>query len=499
MKITISFLNAVSSKTNLLVAGSFQGAGDPPKELRAADPAAYQLARQAIQKKRFGGKPCEQLAAYDSALRRSDEFVLIGLGKKEAWSYAKFRKEIAGVLHLARSRRVKSVSVLAETFLGGPVRLDRAAEVLPETLELADYRFDKYKTKDQQDRPESPSVHLLFSKAGQKNLLTRALERAQVVAEAVNFTRNLINEPANVMPPREIASQARSVARSGGLRCQVLGPAEIKKLKMGGIIAVSQGSSEPAQLIVLEYGARHKKRGTLCLVGKGVTFDTGGISIKPSKDMEKMKYDMSGAATVIGTLKAVSRLKPALHIVGIAPCVENMPSGTAQRPGDIIKMMNGKSVEVINTDAEGRLILGDALSYAGRFKPKAIIDLATLTGACAVALADKAIGLMGTDPGLVEKIRRAGETSGERCWELPLWDDYFELIKGHHSDVLNAGTGYGGTITAAMFLKEFVPVKNWAHLDIAGTAWVDSSKPANARGATGIGVRLLLELIRNWK
>ena len=342
-------------------------------------------------------------------------------------------------------------------------------------------------------------IALLYSKKSQKNSLEKALRCARIVADAVNFTRHLINEPANVMPPRQLAAQAREIARQGKFRCQILGPAEIKKHKMGGIIAVSQGSHEPPQLIILEYGTAHKKAGTICLVGKGVTFDTGGISIKPSRDMEKMKYDMSGAAAVIGILKAASRLKLPLHIIGIAPCVENMPGGGAQRPGDIIKMYNGKSVEVINTDAEGRLILADALAYAERFKPKALIDMATLTGACAVTFADKAIGLMGNDHALIERIRKAGETTGERCWELPLWDEYFEIIKGHHSDIMNAGSGYGGTITAAMFLKEFVTSKSWAHLDIAGTAWVDSNKPYNTRGATGVGVRIILEFLRHWK
>jgi leucyl aminopeptidase len=197
-------------------------------------------------------------------------------------------------------------------------------------------------------------------------------------------------------------------------------------------------------------------------------------------------------------MKGISHLKPTVHVVGVTPCVENMPDGGAQRPGDIIKMMNGKTVEVINTDAEGRLILADALAYTERFKPKAIIDLATLTGACVVALADKAIGLMGTDDALIRKVQKAGERTGERCWQLPLWDEFFEQIKGHHSDILNVGAGGGGTITAGMFLKQFVPIKSWAHLDIAGTAWTNTNKPYNVRGATGVGVRLLLDLLRNW-
>ncbi len=500
MKINIGFYEEAKSKTNLLVAALFEGEKHPPKALQAIDAGAFKVAQNAILKKRFSGKEGERFTSYDSALGKADELLLVGLGKKDKWSHEKFRKRVAGILAYGKSQNTKSIRVLAETFVNGPVKLDETAELIPETLDRADYRFDKYLSK-KKDEPkhEVQFVELLYSKKAQKVSLQKSLDRARVVADAVNFTRNLVNEPANVMPPREIARYAREVARQGKFRCTVLGPAEIKKLKMGGVIAVSQGSHEPPQFIVMEYGQAYKKRGTVCLVGKGVTFDTGGISIKPSRDMEKMKYDMSGAATVIGILKAASRLKLPIHLVAVAPCVENMPGGAAQRPGDIIKHYNGKSVEVINTDAEGRLILADALAYCEKFKPKAIIDLATLTGACAVTFADKAIGLLGTDPALLEKIRKAGEVTNERCWELPLWDEYFEIIKGHHSDIMNAGSGYGGTITAAMFLKEFVPIKSWAHLDIAGTAWVDSDKSYNVRGATGVGVRLLLELFRNWK
>jgi leucyl aminopeptidase len=236
------------------------------------------------------------------------------------------------------------------------------------------------------------------------------------------------------------------------------------------------------------------------LIGKGVTFDTGGISIKPAADMEKMKYDKAGACTVIAAMGVLADLKLPLHVVAVVPTVENMPSENPQRPGDIIRMYSGKTVEVINTDAEGRLILGDALAYAGRYKPRAIIDLATLTGMCAYTFGDKAIGLMGNDRPLLDRVKKAGDQTGERCWELPLWEDYGEMIKGHHSDLLNVGGKYAGTITAAMFLKEFVPEKTaWAHLDIAGTAWCDSARPDCPKGATGVGVRLLANLLRNWK
>lgn len=501
MNIKIGFYGETKGKSSLLAAACFEGEINLPKDLQKLDGRAWELAKSAFRAGRFSGKESDQFSAFDGLLSQGNELVLLGLGKKDKWSREKLRKRVAGIFHYARANHHPSVRILAETFSGGGVRLSDVAALLPETLRLAEYRFDKYITREKEERAKQKveSVELLYAKPRDRKLVSEALERAEIISEAVNFTRTLINEPANVMSPETLAAQARQAAREHHLKVEVSGPAEIKKLKMGGILAVSQGSHHPPQLIVLEYGAGYKRNGTICLVGKGVTFDTGGISIKPSKDMEKMKYDMSGAAVVIGTLRAVSRLGLKLHVVGIAPCVENMPGGGAQRPGDIIKMSNGKSVEVINTDAEGRLILADALAYAEKFKPKAIIDLATLTGACAVTFADKAIGLMGTDRRLVEKVRQAGEATGERCWELPLWNEYFEIIKGHHSDIMNAGSGYGGTITAAMFLKEFVPIKSWVHLDIAGTAWVDSNKPYHFRGSTGVGVRLLLELLRNWK
>ncbi|MBI1978297.1 MAG: leucyl aminopeptidase [Candidatus Omnitrophica bacterium] len=500
MDITARSLGETKQKIDLLVCALFEGEKSPSKVLETLDKKAFQIGKLAVQQGRFSGKESEQFASYDGNVQVAKEVLFLGLGDKGKWTAEKLRKRVAGVLAYAKSQNAKSLRILAETFAGGPMDTQDTTEIIPETLDRADYRFDKYLTK-KKDEPkrEVKTVELLYSKKVQPSAIQKSITRARAIAEALNFTRTLINEPANLMPPRELARHAREVARAGKFRCQVLGPSEIKKLKMGGIIAVAQGSHEPAQFIIMEYGRAYKKHGTVCLVGKGVTFDTGGISIKPSRDMEKMKYDMSGAATVIGILKAVSRLKLPIHLVGLAPCVENMPGGGAQRPGDIIKFYNGKSAEVINTDAEGRLILADALAYSEKFKPKVLIDLATLTGACAVTFADKAIGVMSTDPALVQKIRKAGETTGERCWELPLWDEYFEIIKGHHSDIMNAGSGYGGTITAAMFLKEFVPIKSWAHLDIAGTAWVDSDKSYNARGATGVGVRLLLELFRNWK
>ena len=412
MKIVNGLVSETTSKANLLIAGVFQNQKTPPAALSTTDSEAFRLAKRALEKKRFIGTQREVFTTDREALTQAEALALIGLGKPEEWNRERARQCIARALHTARRLHARTVRFAAETFQGPSVALADLYELIPETLWLSDYRFDKYKKKEEsgQDKPVE-SVHILYSKKARLDSVSKALNRARTVTDAVLFTRNLINEPANVMPPQEIAARAREVAREGKLRIEVFGLSEIKRKGMGGIIAVSQGSKQPPVLIVLEYGKSYAQRGTICLVGKGVTFDTGGISIKPSQDMEKMKYDMSGAACVIGTMKGVSRLKPKVHIVGIAPCVENMPSGSAQRPGDIIRMFNGKSVEVINTDAEGRLILGDALAYAAaRFKPKTLIDIATLTGACRVVFADKAIGLLGTDERLIQNPCRCGKS-----------------------------------------------------------------------------------------
>jgi leucyl aminopeptidase len=301
------------------------------------------------------------------------------------------------------------------------------------------------------------------------------------------------------MNPPRIVEEAKKLAKEKKLVCTVFGVPELKRMGMNGILAVGRGSMTPSSLVILEHGQDHKDNGTVCLVGKGVTFDTGGISIKPSKNMEEMKYDKSAAISVLATMGLIADLKLPLHVVGLTPCVENNVANDPQRPGDIIKMYNGKTVEVINTDAEGRLILADALSYCAEYKPMAIIDAATLTGLCHVTFGDKTCAILGTDQRLIDTVREAGEKVGERCWQLPLWDEYSEAIKGEHSDINNTGDGYAGTITATLFLKEFVPAKvPWVHLDIAGVAYAGKKNYACPKGATGFGVRLFAEVLSNW-
>lgn len=501
MKIVLVSANQKRTPADLFIAGFFEK-GKLAKSLTGLEPRFSNLAESALKNGRFEGKFDQTFSSYHDDFREAPEAIVFGLGQEKNYKRRCFRKAVGQIIQTARGRRAKKIRILLDGFLGPAVKQADAVRLFTETSLLAAYDFDKYKTKKQDAAAERKleAIEIVIQREGDAAGLEDRVSEARVIAEGMIAARNLINEPANVMNPEKLAESAAELARAKKISCKILRTAGLKRLKMGGILAVNQGSKTPPALILLEYGARFKKKGTVCLVGKGVTFDTGGISIKPSKDMEKMKYDMSGAAAVIATMGVVADFKLPLHVVGIAPAVENSIAENPQRPGDIIKMHNGKSVEVLNTDAEGRLILGDALAYAANYKPDAIIDLATLTGMCAYTFGDKAIGLMGTDEKLLNKIKRAGEEAGERCWELPLWDEYGEQIKGHHSDLLNIGGPYAGTITAAMFLKEFVPEKTpWAHLDIAGTAWCDSPRYDCVKGATGVGVRLLANLLKNWK
>lgn len=502
MKIDLISTAARRKPADQLIAGAFEGEKSL-KALATLEPEFAKTAELAIKNKRFAGKAEESLASFHPQYRQASEVVLAGLGPRPKFQRPALRKAIGRLVQVARSKKARRVRFLLDTFLGGKVQEGTAAQIIAEIATLANYTFDKYQTKKngKDGRYEGvETLEILYTKKSTEKNLEKSVNFARAVARGTLAARNLVNEPANVINPASLTQEARRMAREKKLRCTVLGLADLKRMKMGGILGVNQGSKTPPALIILEHGSPRQRGGTVCLVGKGVTFDSGGISIKPSADMEKMKYDKAGACTVIAAMGVIADLKLPLHVVALTPVVENMPSENPQRPGDIIRMYSGKTVEVINTDAEGRLILADALAYTAKYKPKAIIDLATLTGMCAYTFSDKAIGLMGNDANLLNRIKRAGDETGERCWELPLWEDYAGMIKGHHSDLLNSGSRYAGTITAAMFLKEFVPEKTaWAHLDIAGTAWCDSARPDCPQGATGVGVRLLVELLRNWR
>jgi len=433
-------------------------------------------------------------------LPRGNRWVLVvGLGKAKDLSLEAARQFAGTAARTVRSRGHRSLAL--------PVLIDRAlgnaasvAQALTEGALLGLYRYDKLKQVPKHERNKRiDAITLLVERAGEVAAVTRAAEKGEVIAEAVTLVRDLITGPSNIVTPTYLANQARAIAKQHRLRCRVIPFPQLKRLGFGGIVGVAQGSVQPAQFIVLDYRPARAKA-TFALCGKGITFDSGGISIKPAAKMEQMKYDMSGAAAVLGTVKAAATLKLPFRIVGIIAATENMPSGAAQKPGDVVKTLSGKTIEVINTDAEGRLVLSDCLHYAKRYKPDCVVDLATLTGACIVALGAEAIGLMTKDERLAARINQAGKVTHERVWRLPLWDEYAEMLKSDIADIKNVtDTGQAGTVTAAKFLETFAEGLPWAHLDIAGTAWTERDKPYIPKGAVGIGVRLLLELMEKWR
>jgi leucyl aminopeptidase len=359
---------------------------------------------------------------------------------------------------------------------------------------LGNYEPDRLKTADPRKSLDQ------FAVVGSGDGLEKAAERGRILAEAQNFTRDLVNEPANLLPPLKMAEAARRMAAEYGLECEVLEQSQMEALGMGALLGVAQGSSEPPALVIIRYRpAQSVSPAHLGLVGKGVTFDTGGISIKPSEGMEKMKYDMAGGAAMIGAMRAIAQLKPPIAVTAFVPCVENMPGSRAQRPGDIVTAMSGKTIEVLNTDAEGRLILADALVYARKQGCTHLVDAATLTGAIVVALGHLNVGLFANDDGMRDRVMQAAKAEGERMWPMPLEDDYQDYLKSAFADLGNIGGRWGGAITAAMFLKEFAEETPWVHLDIAGTAYLDDAKPFLAKGPTGLPVRTLVRLAMEWQ
>ncbi len=433
-------------------------------------------------------------------LPRGNRWVLVvGLGKAKDLSLDRARQFAATATRTVRARKRASLTlpVFEEKLFGSP---EIVAQTLMEGALLGLYRYDALKQAPKHERNRRiESISLVTERASDVPMVQRAAEKGRVLSEAVFLARDLISGPSNIVTPTHLADQAKRLAKALKLKCTVIPFPRLKRLGFGGIAGVAQGSAHPAQFIVMEYKPP-RTRATFALCGKGITFDSGGISIKPSAKMEQMKYDMSGAAAVLGTIKAAATLKLPVRIIGIIAATENLPSGTAQKPGDVLKTLSGKTVEVINTDAEGRLVLADCLHYAKRYHPDCIIDIATLTGACLVALGREAIGLLTKNDRLATRIEEAGRTTHERVWRLPLWSEYGELMRSDIADLRNVSeTGEAGTITAAAFLEAFADGMPWAHLDIAGTAWTERDRPYVPKGAVGVGVRLLIELMERWR
>lgn len=448
----------------------------------------------------FKGKTGESFLVYLDGKARTKRLLLVGLGEesklgKESERLERYRRSAATAAKRAKSLKAKTLLLALPSLGQSPAD---GVTAFAEGAALALYRYDKYITKREQDNNNQVETIILCSEdRSAQSLGPKIVAQAQVVVEATYRARDLANAPGNEIYPETLARAAQETGRRAGFKVTVFDEKKIKKLGMGGIIGVAKGSTRPPRFIILEYGKGSGK--PIVLVGKGVTFDTGGISIKPSASMGEMKMDMSGAAAVIGTFEAVARLRLPVRLVGLIPAVENMPGGSAMRPGDILRHYNGKTSEVDNTDAEGRLILADALAYAERYKPAAVVDLATLTGACVVALGHVVTGMMGNDESLMEKLKAAGEKTYERVWPLPLFDEYEKLIKSDVADVKNTGGRWAGAITAAWFLKKFIGEYTWVHLDIAGTAILEEAGDYTSKGGSGVGVRLLTEFLKSWK
>jgi leucyl aminopeptidase len=413
----------------------------------------------------------------------------VGLGKQERVGSAELRKAAGAAVRYLRSRSIQEAALWVDSAA--------AAEAVTEGAILGDYDPDIYKS----DKKDAKAMERIAVASGPADL-EEAVRRGRVVAESQNFTRDLVNEPANRLPPMALAERARAMAQEAGLQCEILDQDRMRQLGMGSLLGVAMGSAEPPALIVIRYqpaGGMAKDGAHLGLVGKGVTFDTGGISIKPADGMEKMKYDMAGGAAMIGAMRALAQLKPPIPVTALIPTVENMPGSRAQRPGDIVKSLSGKTIEVINTDAEGRLILADALTYAKQLGCTHLVDAATLTGAIVVALGHIHVGLFANDEALAARLMSAANAEGEKMWQMPVDDDYKDqYLKCAFADLPNVGGRWGGAVTAAIFLKEFADPAPWVHLDIAGTAWLDDGKPFMAKGPTGVAVRTLVRLAMDW-
>jgi leucyl aminopeptidase len=484
----------------LIVVNLFEGVTEPGGATGAVDKALGGRIRALIAAGDFRGKRNEVAVLYPAGTIPAQRVLVVGLGKEEKFDLDGVRQAAGAAARKARDLGVTRFSTIVHGGGRAGLDLESAAQAVVEGTILALYRFREHKTESDEDgRPDIEAVTLVEFSAEKVPVVERGARAGQAIAEAVSMTRDLVNQPANYATPTILAETAQNLAADFGLRCQVLDREQMAELGMGALLGVAQGSEQPPTFVILEHNAGRDDLDTVVLVGKGITFDSGGISIKPGEHMEAMKADMAGAAAVMGALRAASALDIPLHVVGLMPATENLPSGRAIKPGDVLKSLSGLTIEVINTDAEGRLILADALAYAQRYQPKAVVDIATLTGACVVALGHITSGLMGTDSDLMARIKAASEKTAEKVWELPLFEEYGEQIKSDVADVKNTGGRPAGTITAAFFLSKFAKGMPWAHLDVAGKEMTDKGRnPYTPKGATGVGVRLFVQLLRDW-
>jgi len=490
MKIKIESPNNV--KKTMMLCGFVLEDSDKILGLEKMDSKITPLIKQSIND--MGGAFGKIAVIPIASKMTSQRILLAGLGKKENFNKDTIRFVSGKIAQKARELKIKEFSIrVPPSSIIEPIS---AVSQIVEGCKMSLYKFEKYKSKKEN---AIPNLTILVSKS---NKISKAMKNADVISDGVLYTKDIANLPPNECTPTTLADFSKIISKKNNMKCNIISKRDLLKKGFGGIIAVGQGSKNEPKLIVLEYKGGSRNEKSIVLVGKAVTFDTGGISLKPGEKMDEMKFDKCGGCTVIGIMKVVSELKLPINLVGIIPSVENMPGGESYRPGDIIKLYNGKTAEILNTDAEGRIILADALSFGEKqYSPKAIIDFATLTGACIIALGTNVAGMISNNDRLAQKIKESSKRTTEEVWELPLNEDYMDMIKSDVADMKNVGIGRtAGTITAAAFLRNAIRDTPWVHIDIAGVAWTQvgtKEKPYNPKGATGFGVRLILDYLQN--
>ena len=493
MKITLDTTPFEALETEALVTYLFEDGDASQGRIGELDKLTGGLLAKLIRGGEATGKALETTLVHAPAGLKAARLLLIGAGKREQFNTVTLRKAAGVALRYLKSRSVHNFVFAVRE--GGAT--EENAQAITEGAIAADFETDKYKTEKKNNK-HIENLAIGGYSDDQKAAGEKGIARGRIIADAQNFARDLVNEPSNKLTPRILAEKALAMAKEAGLEVEILDENKIADLKMGALLSVAQGSVEPPRMIVITYTPANPKPGApvIGLVGKAVTFDTGGISIKPADGMEKMKYDMAGGATMIGIMRALAALKPNVKVICVVPSTENMPGGRAQKPGDIQTAMSGKTIEVLNTDAEGRLILADGVHYAKLLGATHLVDAATLTGAIVVALANVNVGVFGSDQAWTEKLLASAKAAGEKMWQLPMDDEYREFIKGSFADIQNICSGKGGgSITGAWFIREFAGDTPWIHLDIAGTAWNDETKPWLAKGPTGVALRTLVHLV----
>jgi leucyl aminopeptidase len=493
MKIQASAGNYPDANVEAIAVAIFKDEKADSSFIKELDELTGGIASSIIKNEEIKGNAGDTALIRFNGKSKATRLLLIGVGEEKDYKSASVGVLAGTAARFLSKRNIKSFVLVPRC----EADASEIAQQSTQTTITSLYSIDKYKTKDKNDKTIKELV-ICVAGADEK-ALNAGIERGQIIGDSMNFTRDMCNEPANILHPTEMAKRAEEMAKETGLTCEILDEAMMKKLGMGSLLSVSIGSDQPPTMIVLKYEPKNstgKKDELLALVGKGVCFDTGGISLKPAENMDAMKYDMSGGGTVIGAMRAIAMLKPSIPVLGVVAAVENMPSGKATRPGDVVTAMTGKTIEVLNTDAEGRLILADAVAYAEKLGATSIVDMATLTGAVIVALGDLNTGVLGNDQPLVDEIIACGKEVGEDFWQLPVSAGYSKQIKSDIADIKNIGSrGRAGTIAGAVFIQEFVDKAKWAHLDIAGTAWADADKPHQSKGPTGVAIRTLVKMV----